>query len=95
MNAPMQGTQSDIIKLAMVEADALIEKNGWREKARLLLQVHDELVYELEEKEAEKIARELRRVMESVVPTERLHGVPIVAEVSIGKNWGTMERLPR
>ena len=67
VNAPMQGTQSDIIKLAMVKADALIEKNGWRAKAQLLLQVHDELVYEIEEKEGEAIAREICHVMENVV----------------------------
>lgn len=94
VNAPMQGTQSDIIKLAMVEADALIEKNGWRDKAQLLLQVHDELVYELDAKEAETIARALRRVMESVVLPDALDGVPIVAEIAIGQNWGDMQRLP-
>ncbi len=95
VNAPIQGTQSDIIKLAMVEADALIERNGWREKARLLMQVHDELVYEVEEKEAELIARALREVMESVVDPKMLNGVPITAEVSIGKNWGELRKIPR
>ncbi|OGG79729.1 hypothetical protein A3A39_04345 [Candidatus Kaiserbacteria bacterium RIFCSPLOWO2_01_FULL_54_13] len=94
INAPIQGTQSDIIKLAMVEADALIEKKGWREKARLLLQVHDELVYELEKSSAENMARELRHVMESVVPTEKLSGVPIVAEISLGSNWGEVRKVP-
>ncbi len=92
INAPIQGTQSDIIKLAMVEADALIEREGWRNKARLLLQVHDELVYEVEKKEAEHIAHALRKIMESVVPSEKLNGVPIVAEVSIGPNWGDVKR---
>ncbi|MBI2612973.1 hypothetical protein HYW59_04190 [Candidatus Kaiserbacteria bacterium] len=102
INAPMQGTQSDIIKLAMVEADTLIEKNGWRPstssgqaKARLLLQVHDELVYELEKSDAEMMARELRHVMESVVSSEKLNGVPIVAEVSLGANWGNVKKIAR
>ncbi len=95
INAPMQGTQSDIIKLAMAEADAFIKKEGWEKKAELLLQVHDELVYELDEKEAEKIARELRRIMESVIDAKQLRGVPIVAEISIGKNWGETKRIPR
>ncbi len=93
VNAPLQGTQADIIKLAMVRADALIEKNGWREKAKLVLQVHDELVYELAEKESEHIARELRHIMETVVPKSELHGVPIVAEISMGKNWGDMKKV--
>jgi len=95
INAPIQGTQSDIIKLAMVEADTVIEKNGWREKARLLMQVHDELVYEVDKKEGEKIARELRSVMERVVPAEKLNGVPITAEVSLGANWGSVKKIAR
>ena len=103
MNAPMQGTQADIIKLAMVEADALIEKNGWRApltgsgqaKVRLLMQVHDELVYEVDEKEAESIARTLRDVMESVVDIKLLSGVPVVAEIAIGPDWGSAKRLAR
>ncbi|MDO8576126.1 MAG: DNA polymerase, partial [bacterium] len=103
VNAPMQGTQSDIIKLAMVEADALIEKNGWRDpsnssgqaKAALVLQVHDELVYELDENIAEEAARAIRGVMESMVPTDKLSGVPIIAEIAIGKDWGSLKKLPR
>ena len=95
INAPMQGTQSDIIKLAMVEADSLIEKNGWRDKASLVLQVHDELVYELDESIAEEAAREIRGAMESMVPTDKLSGVPIIAEIAIGKDWGTLEKRPR
>ncbi len=95
INAPMQGTQSDIIKLAMVEADALIEKEGWRDKAQLVLQVHDELVYELSTDIAEKAARAIRDVMEGVVSAKELSGVPIAAEISIGKNWGYMNKLKR
>ncbi|MDO8514447.1 MAG: DNA polymerase [bacterium] len=93
INAPIQGTQADIIKLAMIEADRLIEKNGWREKAKLVLQVHDELVYELDERIAEEAARAIRSVMESVVGAKELGGVPIVAEASLGQNWGSMERI--
>jgi len=95
VNAPIQGTQADIIKLAMVEADKRIEKEGWREKAKLVMQVHDELVYELEEKTAEKMALALREVMEKVAPEGKLSNVPIRAEVSIGKNWGEMKRVER
>ena len=95
VNAPIQGTQSDIIKLAMIEADRLIEKNGWRDKAALVLQVHDELVYELDESIAEEAARAIRHVMESVAPVEKLSGVPIVAEVAIGQDWGSLKKLPR
>src|SRR6185436_15656860 len=76
VNAPMQGTQSDIIKLAMVEVDRLIEKQGWRQKAKLVLQVHDELVYELDKEIAEEAAPAIRHLMEEVAPIKELSGVP-------------------
>lgn len=94
-NAPIQGTQADIIKLAMVRADALIEQRGWRNKAKLVLQVHDELVYELDADIGQDAALAIRDVMEQVVPPQELSGVPILAEVSLGKNWGYLERLKR
>ncbi|KKW17426.1 hypothetical protein A3C86_00755 [Candidatus Kaiserbacteria bacterium RIFCSPHIGHO2_02_FULL_49_16] len=93
VNAPLQGTQSDIIKLAMVKADKLIEERGWRAKTKLVLQIHDELVYEVAESEAENISRELREIMESIVPKGKLSGVPIVVETAIGKDWGKMKRV--
>lgn len=93
MNAPIQGTQADVIKLAMVDADALIERKKWRNTVKMILQVHDELVFEVAGGEAEEIARTLKKVMEDAVPSEKLSGVPIVAEASIGANWGEMNRL--
>jgi DNA polymerase-1 len=54
------------------------------------MQVHDELVYELSEKESEAIARKIKDVMETVVSPEKLEGVPIVVEVKMGKNWGEL-----
>ncbi len=93
VNAPIQGTQADIIKLAMVEADRFLERENLREKARLVLQIHDELVYEVAESDARRVGDEVRRVMESVVPESGLSGVPIVAEVSVGKNWGSLQKL--
>ena len=110
INAPIQGTQSDIIKLAMIEADALIEKRGWRPstdstsspqagsgqaKVELVLQVHDELVYEIDGEIADEAARAIRHVMESVAPVDKLSHVPIIAEAAIGQNWGTMSKLSR
>lgn len=93
VNAPIQGTQADIIKLAMVEADARIEREGWRDDARLLMQVHDELVYEVAQEKAGEIAHTLREVMERVAPTEKLHDVPIRAEIARGSDWGDMQRV--
>lgn len=93
VNAPIQGSQADIIKLAMVEADALITKRGY--DAKLLMQVHDELVYEVLAGDAQAIARAIRDVMEAAAPVEQLNGVPILAEIATGKEWGSMERLER
>ena len=95
VNAPIQGTQADIIKLAMVHCDQLIEKNGWRDRVMLTMQVHDELVFEIEEGMAEETALVLKKVMEDAAPIDRLSGVPIVAEASAGKNWGEMEKITR
>ncbi|MFZ2555430.1 MAG: DNA polymerase [Minisyncoccia bacterium] len=92
INAPIQGAQADIIKLAMVRADDMIEKKDWQEKAKLVLQVHDELVYEVKEEIAESAAEEIRIVMEGVVPEGELSGVPIVTDTAIGKDWGEMRK---
>jgi DNA polymerase-1 len=95
INAPMQGTQSDIIKLAMVEADRLIEREGWRDKVELVLQVHDELVYELDEKLVHAAAPNIRHAMESVAPKKDLSGVPIIVEAAVGDHWGSMKKISR
>jgi DNA polymerase I len=93
VNAPIQGTQADIIKLAMVKADEMISAKKWEEKVKLILQVHDELVYEVDEDLAEKAAKEIREVMESVAPEKELSEVPILAEAKAGKDWGEMKGL--
>ncbi|MBI2030451.1 hypothetical protein HYT05_02410 [Candidatus Kaiserbacteria bacterium] len=95
VNAPMQGTQADIIKLAMIEADKMIEREGLRDRVKLLLQVHDELMYEVAEKDVDELVPRLRQVMESIIEGDMLAGVPIIAEASTGKNWGDMRKLGR
>ncbi len=95
VNAPIQGTQADIIKLAMVKADEMIKEKKWEERVKLILQVHDELVYEVDEKVAKEAAKEIREVMESVAPEKELSGVPIVAEAKEGKDWGLMKLIEK
>ena len=92
LNAPIQGTQANIIKKAMVSADAWIQTHA-RGDAQLLLQVHDELIYEVTEGKEKDVANNIRHIMEQVLADGLLNGVPIKAEVAIGKNWGTMERI--
>ncbi len=81
MNTPVQGTAADIIKLAMVRVSQRLAEGGC--KARLILQVHDELVVECPLAEADEVAALLQETMESVVKLR----VPLVAEVSRGKDW--------
>jgi DNA polymerase-1 len=63
INAPIQGTEADIIKLAMVEIDKYLENKGLRDDVRMLLQVHDELVFEIKEKLVEVVAPEIKRML--------------------------------
>ncbi len=81
MNAPFQGSAADLIKLAMIALDEALAKEV--PSARLLLQVHDELVLECDEADAERTARLAKETMEGV---EELKA-PLVAAVGIGRNW--------
>jgi DNA polymerase-1 len=89
VNAPIQGTSADIIKLAMIAIDAWAKKEK-ADDLKLVLQVHDELVYECDTKNAERYAAEIKKRMETVVPKEKSKGVPLVAEYEIGDNWGVI-----
>ena len=79
INAPLQGSAADIIKLAMIAVDKILPKA----QAQLLLQVHDELVFEVDEDLADTLAPQLAEVMQSVLEIS----VPLVVEVGKGCNW--------
>ncbi len=81
MNAPIQGTAADIIKIAMVKVQKALFKKC--PDARLILQVHDELICEVPEKDAEKVAQILKEEMENAVKLS----VPLKADVKVGKSW--------
>lgn len=93
INAPIQGTQADIIKLAMVRIDDLLKKEGKQEDAHLLLQVHDELVYEIRTEELSALSVKIKHLMESVLPESETRGVPIIATMKAGSDWGSMKPL--
>jgi len=93
INAPIQGTQADIIKIAMKEIDAYIKDQKQNDNIRMILQVHDELVFEVKDGFVEEAVKCFKEIMESTIPEEKLHGVPIVAEANLGDNWGEMERV--
>jgi DNA polymerase-1 len=87
INHPIQGTASDIMKIAMIRVHDLIRERGW--KASILLQVHDELVFELPESEVGVFADEVRRTMSEAVELK----VPLDVEVKAGTNWEEMSPL--
>ena len=79
INAPLQGSAAEIIKLAMIEVDKVLPKT----QAKLLLQVHDELVFEVDESIADELAVKIAEAMQNVVKIS----VPLLVEVGKGKNW--------
>lgn len=85
INMPIQGAEADIVKMAMLAVDGWLKKSSW--PAHMLLQVHDELVVEVDADAADKVAKGLKEIMETVVHL----AVPLAVNVEIGKNWGEME----
>ncbi len=81
MNSPIQGTAADIIKLAMIRVADALRKGGY--KARLILQVHDELIVEAPEDEQERVRALLKDCMEGVAAL----AVPLKTDISVGRDW--------
>jgi DNA polymerase-1 len=81
INAPMQGTAADIIKRAMIQVDEWLTSSG--ADARVIMQVHDELVLEVIEPECEEIAGEVKRIMEAAASLS----VPLKVDFGLGDNW--------
>jgi DNA polymerase-1 len=89
INMPIQGTAADIQKIAMIRVDERVRAAGLR--ARLLLSVHDELLFELPRDEVEPLAAVVRETMESALPLS----VPLVVDVKVGDDWEQMTPLTR
>lgn len=87
VNMPIQGTAADLIKLAMVEINNKLPSVS--EKSRMILQVHDELVFEVPENEIKKVSDFVRESMCNVMKLR----APIEVEVSVGHNWGETEKI--
>ena len=80
-NMPIQGTAADIIKIAMIKVDNRLQNEGL--KAKLILQVHDELIVEAPQEESEKVSAILKEEMENAVNLS----VPLIADAAMGKTW--------
>jgi DNA polymerase I len=83
INTPIQGTAADMIKLAMIRIDELLRGSSYQ--TRMLLQVHDELVFDLAENEAEELVPKILDLMRKALPLP--HGVPVEVEYGTGPNW--------
>ncbi|KKU32220.1 MAG: polymerase protein, partial [Candidatus Uhrbacteria bacterium GW2011_GWF2_46_218] len=87
INMPVQGTAADLMKKAMLAVDGWLQTSKW--PAELILQVHDELVFEVEKDAVSVVASGVKKMMEGVADFD----VPLCVEVEAGKNWGEMESV--
>lgn len=85
INTPIQGTAADLIKMAMIKIYEMIKNKT--EEIRLLLQVHDELIFEIRQDKIDFYAPKIKKIMEEVIKLK----VPIIAEYSQGDNWGELK----
>ncbi len=81
INAPMQGTAADIIKRAMIAVDRWLEKN--KPDVKMIMQVHDELVFEIEQEQVQSCIADIRSIMCSAAELN----VPLIVDIGIGHNW--------
>jgi DNA polymerase-1 len=81
VNAPIQGSAADIIKVAMVRCAQRLQEEGW--KTKMILQVHDELVFDVPREELEQVQVVVREAMEHAVQLE----VPLVVDMATGESW--------
>ncbi|MBU1160746.1 DNA polymerase I, partial [Patescibacteria group bacterium] len=90
INMPVQGTAADIIKMAMIEISRIIyELNPNKSElntVRMLLQVHDELLFEIKEEVVEEMSVKIKNIMENIIKLK----VPVIVDVKVGDNWGEM-----
>lgn len=89
INMPVQGTAADIIKMSMTRLAEKITVKGWTDKIRMLLQVHDELVFEVKKEFLSEAAELIKQTMEEDVSFE----VPLTVELKSGQRWGEMKKL--
>jgi len=89
INTPLQGTAADIIKKAMIEINSLIKNSYEEDEIRMLLQVHDELVFEIKENKIKEIAGKIEKIMANVLKLK----VPVEVDVEMGDNWGEMNEI--
>ncbi len=96
INAPIQGTEADIIKIAMSRIYEYCNKaglagDGVGGDVFPLVQVHDELVYEIREDKVDQVVPEIKKIMENVMSLADTEGIPLTANALVGNNWGELK----
>jgi DNA polymerase-1 len=81
VNTPIQGAAADLIKIAMIRIEKRLKQEGW--KAQMILQIHDELVFEVPDEEKDRLSAMVREEMEGAITLT----VPVKVDVGVGKNW--------
>ncbi len=90
INAPVQGTSADILKIAMIRIDEYLVQNKLTEKIKMLLQVHDELIFEIKKDVKEKHILEIKKIMETILPIEKTKGIIFEVNIKKGSNWNNL-----
>jgi DNA polymerase I len=86
INAPIQGSAADIIRLAMIKIDKILEENN---KAKMLLQIHDELIFECLKKDQDQIKKIIKEAMISISSSDHhMFSIPLEVSINSGNNWG-------
>jgi DNA polymerase-1 len=86
INAPIQGSAADIIRLAMIKIDSILEE---KHKVKMLLQIHDELIFECLKKDEERVKKIIKDAMVSVSSSEHhMFSIPLEVSINSGNNWG-------
>lgn len=93
INAPVQGTSADIIRIAMVRIHEYLKKEKLEDTVHMMLQVHDELVFEIKDSKVKELVPKLKEHMEQVLSLKETMQVPIIAEAKAGENWNSMAKL--
>ena len=88
VNMPFQGTAADIMKMAMIEAMKLVEEK-YGDRVKMVLQVHDELIFEVEDDE--KLIKEFEEAVRDVMMNVVKLAVPVNVSASVAKNWGALK----
>lgn len=91
INAPIQGTEGDILRIAMRDIDTWTKTEKIENEVRMLLQVHDELMFEIKDDQLDTAIPKLVEIMQNVFAGEETHGVPAEVEVKTGENWYDLE----